>query len=134
MEKGLKNLQVMARAAAKRDVNLALLDARDEETHDEGGSGTVVSDEDGTRAMGGDNPNPTPSASPPPSRRDETETSQVQWRLLPLLPLYQPPASLVSRNTRLDKDDDKGGSVDSISSKRVRGAVTVKSMLSDLDG
>lgn len=111
MEKGWKNLQALARAAHKKAVTTGRAHQRGNEEYHEGDSGIGGSDEDAEMEVGdGSNTSTTSNlASLQSFRPASLPTEQYP---LPHLPLYQPPASAIRRDSasvRLHDDAMFGG-------------------------
>ncbi|KAL1311132.1 hypothetical protein AAFC00_001334 [Neodothiora populina] len=145
MEKGFKNLQALARAAAKKRVARDRAQQRgNEEEHHEGDSGIGVSDEDAEMEVGVDS---HAVAVAGPSQRTLQPILPANLRpdrpLLPTLPLYQPPATFQSGGpdpSRLQTDHSahdpsQGGEQQSRTPEEgVQRGVSIRSMLSGPEG
>lgn len=142
MEKGLKNLQAMARAASKRAVASERAQQQQqqqrgnvEENH-EGDSGIGCSDEDAEMEVG-------EGSSHMPVASDLPISQPAQAYAPPPLPLYQPPMSAVARGAALRRPRVEatfsglpfGGEQQSRSpDEQVQRAVSIRSMLSHPEG
>jgi len=97
MEKGLKNLQAMARSAHKRAVAIDRADVRGNEAyHNEGDSGIGCSDEEAEKEVGeeGSHAPTLRRLQPLQPRSSNYNEHQASLRI----PLYQPPAPVQTRD------------------------------------
>lgn len=104
MEKGLKNLQTIARAAQKKAGASESAKMRGNEEYEEGDSGIGVSDEDAEMEVGIGKLATGPASGTRPLRplqplqlqRVPSPNTYTEPQILPPLPLYQPPPSAIS--------------------------------------
>lgn len=97
MEKGLKNLQSMARAAHKRSVTGNRANQRGNNEDHEGDSGIGYSDEDAEMEVGEGGNEMSDAPNLRPLQPVQPISNQPERHARPPLPLYQPPLSALER-------------------------------------
>src|SRR4051812_21288245 len=106
MEKGLRNLQAIARSAHKKVVTAGGARQRGNDASREDDSGIAVPDEDAETEVGEENRQIVASPKPPAVQAAPSQDEHSERRLPPPLPLYQPPPSAQLRGHKANKSQD----------------------------